>query len=248
MTLLFFFTIEKYCLRNTCFSIVHYSRKFVDGWYILLNDVFFLVAEVCALFCGWPCDLPRCIGGCLSYACMLILLKVVADVTFKESYVRCFMLWFTYVFCCLLWVLCFNLSVMVWELKDCISDCFICIFCLLWVLWLICQLWMETESLYLWLLILLDWYLYWSSLLNTKVCRELWDVHHTLRSYLHLSYQSCGTLRMTTDMELRCCRSGCRWVDCDSIIQVNLVALFPLPSFSCIYCLPYLVPELAPYK
>jgi hypothetical protein len=30
--------------------------------------------------------------------------------------------------------------------------------------------------------------------------------------------------------------------------QWNFVALFPLPSFSCIYCLPYLVSELAPYK
>jgi hypothetical protein len=35
-------------------------------------------------------------------------------------------------------------------------------------------------------------------------------------------------------------------VICD--IQWNLVASFPLPSFSRIYCLPYLVLELAPYK
>jgi hypothetical protein len=41
----FFFILEEYVL-----FIVDYSRKFVDG-HILLNAVFFLVAEMCALFC-----------------------------------------------------------------------------------------------------------------------------------------------------------------------------------------------------
>jgi len=46
MPLLFFLTLEKYL-----FFILHYSRKFVDG-YIILNEVLFLVAEMFALFCG----------------------------------------------------------------------------------------------------------------------------------------------------------------------------------------------------
>jgi len=59
--------------------------------------------------------------------CVLILLNVIADVSLKESYLQCLMLWLIYIFCCLLWVLCFKLLIMVWELKDLISDCCFCL-------------------------------------------------------------------------------------------------------------------------
>jgi hypothetical protein len=142
----------------------------VDGWHILLNDIFCLGVGVCSLFCGWPCYLPQCSRCSLSYGCLLMLLNVVASVTYKESYVRCFMFWHICIFCCLLWVACFNLSVMVWELKDCISDCFIYMFCCsLWVLCFNLSVMVWELKDYLWLLLLLDWYFGHISILKQSV-------------------------------------------------------------------------------